>query len=211
MISPESLVRRPVIASTSSVWPLPWTPAMATISPARTSRSTPVDRHLQPVVADLEVPDAEDDLAGLGGALRDDQLDVAPDHQVGQLLARGRLRVGACPATRPRRRTTMLSATSRTSLSLWVMKMTVVPVAVSDRMIVEQLLGLVRRQHGARLVEDEDVAVAVERLQDLDALAHADRQALDLGVRVDVQLVLLGQLDDPPPGGRAIERAQRTR
>ncbi len=29
----------------------------------------------------------------------------------------------------------MSSATSRTSLSLWVMKMIVVPVAVSDRMI----------------------------------------------------------------------------
>ena len=33
--------RRPVSASTSSVWPFPSTPAMPTISPARTVRSTP--------------------------------------------------------------------------------------------------------------------------------------------------------------------------
>ena len=68
------------------------------------------------------------------------------------------------------------------------MKMTVVPVAVSDADDPEQLLGLERREDGARLVEDEDVALAVQRLEDLDALADADRQALDLGVGVDVEL-----------------------
>src|SRR3954452_18177181 len=40
-IVPRSVGRRPVIASTSSLWPLPSTPASATISPARTVRSTP--------------------------------------------------------------------------------------------------------------------------------------------------------------------------
>ena len=105
----------------------------------------------------------------------------------------------------------MLSATSRTSLSLWVMKMIVVPVAVSDRMIPNSSSVSCGRQHGARLVEDEDVALAVERLEDLDALADADRQALDLRVRVDLELVLLRQLDDPlrarPPDRRC--RADR--
>ena len=90
------------------------------------------------------------------------------------------------PATRPRRSTMIWSATSSTSLSLWVMKMTVVPVAVSAD-DPEQLLGLGRRQDGGRLVEDEDVALAVERLEDLDALPHADREALDLRVRIDVR------------------------
>ena len=104
----------------------------------------------------------------------------------------------------------MLSATSRTSLSLWVMKITVVPAAASERMIAEQLLGLVRRQDGARLVEDEDVALAVERLEDLDALADADRQVLDLGVGVDVELVLLGQLDDALARRGSVEGAERS-
>ena len=66
----------------------------------------------------------------------------------------------------------------------------------------------IRREHGAGLVEDEDVALAVERLEDLDALADADRQVLDLGVRVDVELVLLGQLDDPLACRGPIEGAE---
>ena len=38
----------------------------------------------------------------------------------------------------------------------------------------EQLGRLLRRQHGGRLVEDQDVGAAVERLQDLDPLLLAD-------------------------------------
>ena len=41
----------------------------------------------------------------------------------------------------------------------------------------EQRLALLRRQHRGRLVEDQDARAAVQRLQDLDALALADRQA----------------------------------
>ena len=72
----------------------------------------------------------------------------------------------------------------------------------------EQLLRLERREHGRRLVEDEDVALAVERLEDLDPLADADRQVLDPGVGVDVELVLVGQLDDPLAGRRPVEGAE---
>ena len=43
----------------------------------------------------------------------------------------------------------------------------------------EELLRLLRREHRGRLVEDEDVRAAVERLQDLDALLLADRDVLD--------------------------------
>ncbi len=41
---------------------------------------------------------------------------------------------------------------------------------------VEQLLGLLRREHRGRLVEDQDARAAVERLQDLQPLALAHRQ-----------------------------------
>ena len=44
---------------------------------------------------------------------------------------------------------------------------------------VEQPVDLLWRQDRCRLVQDEDIGVAVERLDNLDALAHADRQVFD--------------------------------
>jgi hypothetical protein len=41
------------------------------------------------------------------------------------------------------------------------------------------MVGLGRRQHAGRLVEDQDVGAAIERLEDLDALLQPDRQFLD--------------------------------
>ena len=197
----------PTIASTSSVWPLPWTPAMATISPARTSRSTPLTA-MSAVVADVDVLQAEDDLARVGRALGDDaaRRRARPS---GWRAARGSSVFGSADAGDPAAAQDVIwSATSRTSLSLWVMKMTVVPVAASAADDAEQLLGLGRGEHGRRLVEDEDVALAVERLEDLDPLADADGQVLDRRVGVDVEVVLLGQLDDALAGGRAVEGAE---
>ena len=52
-----------------------------------------------------------------------------------------------------------------------------------------ELVDLLRGEHGGRLVEDEDLIVAVEHLEDLDALLHADGDVLDLGVEVDLQAV----------------------
>ena len=49
------------------------------------------------------------------------------------------------------------------------------PWLFSDSEDLEQLLRLLRRQDGRRLVEDQDLGAAVERLQDLDALLLADR------------------------------------
>ena len=51
------------------------------------------------------------------------------------------------------------------------------------------MIGLGRRQHAGRLVEDQDVGAAIERLQDLDALLQADRQFLDDRVGIDLQPV----------------------
>ena len=58
---------------------------------------------------------------------------------------------------------------------------------------LEELLRLLRREHGGRLVEDEDVRVAVERLQDLDALLLADGDVLDPRRRVDRQPVAVAR------------------
>ena len=54
----------------------------------------------------------------------------------------------------------MRSAIASTSFSLWVMKMTDTPCAAQRADDVEELVGLLRRQHGGRLVEDEDVGAA---------------------------------------------------
>src|SRR5439155_21134324 len=59
---------------------------------------------------------------------------------------------------------------------------------------LEQLLRLLRRQHRGRLVEDENLRAAEERLQDLDPLLLADGDALDARVGVDGEAVALGQL-----------------
>ena len=51
------------------------------------------------------------------------------------------------------------------------------------------MVGLGRRQHAGRLVEDQDLGAAIERLEDFDALLQADRQFLDDGVGIDLQPV----------------------
>ena len=205
--SPESNERRPAIASTSSVCPLPWTPAMTTISPARTSRSTPstaISRRSSRTCAPRRLSTTSPGLAGPLGTISSTSRPTIRLASSWRVAALG----SAAPATRPRRRTTTSSATSRTSLSLWVMKMIVVPVAVRDRMIPNSSSVSNGREHGAGLVEHEDVALAVEGLEDLDPLADADRQVLDPRVRVDAELVLLGQVDDPLACRRAIEAAE---
>jgi len=60
--------------------------------------------------------------------------------------------------------------------------------------LFEELGRLLGRQHGGRLVEDEDLRAAHEGLEDLDLLLHADRDVHDLGLRLDVKIVLFGIL-----------------
>ena len=73
-------------------------------------------------------------------------------------------------------------------------------------MTVEQLVGLLRGEHGGRLVQDQQVDVAGERLDDLDPLLDADRQVLDHRVRVDRQAVPLGDLERPRARARRRSR-----
>ena len=53
------------------------------------------------------------------------------------------------------------------------------------------MVRLLRRQHAGRLVEDQGLGAAVERLENLDALLQADGQAADDGIDVDLQGVFL--------------------
>ena len=54
---------------------------------------------------------------------------------------------------------------------------------------LEQLVGLLRRQHRGRLVEDDELRVLQQRTDDLDALALADREVGDMGMRIERQAI----------------------
>jgi hypothetical protein len=76
---------------------------------------------------------------------------------------------------------------------------------------VEQAIALLRRQDGGRLVEDQNTSVAIERLQDLDALAHADRELTDDGVGIDPQAVAVCQGCDALRRLAAVDEAEAGR
>ncbi len=75
--------------------------------------------------------------------------------------------------------------------------------AADDR---EQLAGLLGREDGGRLVEDEDVGVAVEGLEDLDPLLLPDRDVLDLGLRIHREPEPLGDLTHAVVGLAEVEQ-----
>jgi hypothetical protein len=63
----------------------------------------------------------------------------------------------------------------------------------------KQRVRLRRRQHRRRLVEDQDLGAAPERLDDLDPLLQPDREVADAGVRVDVEAVVAGEAGELGP------------
>ena len=71
---------------------------------------------------------------------------------------------------------------------------------------LEQIRRLLGRQHGGRLVEDQDVGVPVERLHDLDALLLADADVLDERARLDREVERLRHVGDPLLRCRLVEQ-----
>ena len=54
---------------------------------------------------------------------------------------------------------------------------------------VEQLVGLLRREHRRRLIHDQQRRVLQQAADNLDALLLADRQIVDAGMRVDANAI----------------------
>ena len=116
----------------------------------------------------------------------DGQLDLATDHQLGQVVLVRLCRDALADDT----------ATPDHRDPVGDLEHLVQLVADEDDAVTlggepaqdgEDLLGLLGREDRRRLVEDEDPRLAVEGLEDLDPLLPSDRQAADLGVRVDLE------------------------
>ena len=150
----------------------------------------PVDGPLAPIVVDLQSGDVEHDVARVGVALLDLQHDAAPDHHVGQ--------PGPVRLLRGRRADDLAAAQHRDRVAHRDRLAQLVGDEDDRRALLGQLAHApsssssvsVGREHGRRLVEDEDVGLPVQRLEDLDALLRADREVLDQCARVDAQPVL---------------------
>ena len=88
--------------------------------------------------------------------------------------------VGSTVATVvPRRMTVISSATCEHLVELVRDEEDGEPLGLELAQVVEQLVDLLRHEHGGGLVEDEDPGAAVEDLEDLDPLPLADPEVLD--------------------------------
>ena len=87
------------------------------------------------------------------------------------------------------------------------MKTIEAPIGLELPHDLHELVGLLRREHRGGLVEDEHLRVARQRLDDLDALLHADRQILDERIGVDVEAEPCGDLADALARGVQIEQS----
>ena len=182
----------PPSTSSSSDWPLPATPAMPRISPARTWNDTPLSRSTPLSSVTRRFSTSSTIGPGWRGLLVDAQQHLAADHQLGQLLGaglggldgRGHLAAAHdADGVGDLHDLAQLVGDQDDRLALAAQ-------AVED---AEQVVGLGRGQHARRLVEDQDVGVAVERLEDLDPLLHADADVLDQRVGIDAELVFLAE------------------
>ena len=68
-----------------------------------------------------------------------------------------------------------------------------------------QLVDLLGGEDGGGLVENQNFIVPVEHFQDLHPLLHTHGNIRDLGIRVHLQSVTLGQLQHPLPGRLAVD------
>ncbi len=158
-------------------------------------------RHAQP--GDDEAFGAEVDRSAVGN-----QLDRPPHHQVGELLATRRRRqhlagdravAHDCDAVGERQHLVELVGDEHQAAAR----------AGDAAQGSKQLLDLAGCQHRCRLVEHEQPRHSVEHLEDLDALALADRQLPHVRRRIDVHLVGRAELREAGGDGIEARPAQR--
>ncbi len=129
------------------------------------------------------------DLAGAGRALLDVKQHAAADHQFGQFLDR---RLPGHPGRdhRALAHDRDVVGDGHDLAQLVGDQHHRLPLLLELAEDAEQVVGFGRGEHAGRLVEDQDLGAAVERLQDFDALLEADGQFLDDRVGIDLEPVL---------------------
>ena len=131
-IRPPDAGRSPASASSSSLWPLPATPAMPTISPARTENETSRTRGAPLGPRTLKRSTASSSRPGRAGpfstrsSTRRPTISSASSGMVVPAVSRW-------ATIAPWRMTETRSVTAMISRSLWVIRMTVLPWAASRR------------------------------------------------------------------------------
>ena len=188
--------------STSSVWPLPLTPATPTISPAPTLIDDLVEAS-DTVAFECDVTQLEH-RRGVGrrvsGGGDSGPIDFRPerrrhhriggvdvaDHQLGELAGVERAdRLRRHDAAPSQHRDAIGDGDDLAQLVRDEHDADALGAQPADR--AEQCVDVQRGEHGGRLVEDQHATVVMERLEDLDALALADRQLLDASIGVDAR------------------------
>ena len=97
----------------------------------------------------------------------------------GRSIAHARCRSGRAPATSRRTRSDRKIASS----TEWVTKITVSPVRCPDlQQLVLQLLARHRVERAERLVHQQELGIVGEHARDRDALLHAARELVRIGV-----------------------------
>ena len=144
----------------------------------------PVDHRVTTVVVDRERVDVDHHVTRRGVALLDLEHDVAPDHQVGQRLLRRGLGIGGAgdPAVAQHRDPVGDGEHLAQLVGDEDDRLALIDEAADD---TEEVVDLAWREDRGRLIEDQDVGLAEEGLDELDALLFADGEVADLRVGVD--------------------------
>ena len=181
-----------MIASTSSAWPLPSTPAMPTTSPSRTVEADVVDQRttldVGTVTAQLEhggLATVEARVSGEGSSAP--TISSASWRAVvvfGSAVADGRAAADDRDRVGDLADLVELVRDEEDRQAL----------ARELGQVAEQLVDLLRHEDRGRLVEDQDAGAAVEHLGDLDPLAVTDAEVLDEHVGVEAEAVAVGDL-----------------
>ena len=134
----------------------------------------------------------------------DDERDLSPDHQLGEvfLVGLGR-RPLADDLSAPDDRDPVRDLEHL--VQLVADEHDAVALGRQPTEDLEYLLGLLGCEDRSGLVENEDPCVAVERLEDLHALLPSDRQRADLGLRIDLEPEPPAELDDALVGLGTVE------
>ena len=131
-IVPLAAARKPVIASTNSVCPFPCTPAIPTISPARTTKETPSTTARPSGSTTWRL--STDNITSPGSRLALSAINCTGLPTIISAICASEVAFGSTsPTTLPRRNTLIRSAMVSASFNLWVMNTTPRPAAINVR------------------------------------------------------------------------------